>query len=428
MEEDSKKTKGRMKGDTIIWTVFFFLCIVSIVEVFSAASELTNDTSYLDPMIKHTVLIGVGVVFLVITMNIDCRYYKIISPFALIVSFIMLLITSLTGGEINGASRWFDIGGIQFQPSELAKGAVVLAEVMILSALQDGDTVDKRAFKYILIISVPFILLIFRENFSTAALLGLVVILLMFIGRVPMKQIGKLLGVIMLMGLLGFGAIWTLGENTEEEALAKNDPRVRTETIDKPEKKKGGGILHRFGTWKNRIKKFVNDEEVAPEKFDLDKDGQVAHANIAIASSNLVGKGPGNSVQRDWLPQAFSDFIYAIIIEEMGLWGAVGVCLLYLILLFRTAKIANRCAYSFPALLIMGLALLMVTQAIFNMMVAVGLAPVTGQPLPLISKGGTSTIINCVYIGVIMSVSSKAKKRDECLALNNDCSRLSDEE
>lgn len=414
MEEEVKKTKGKMKGDTIIWAVFFFLCIISIIEVFSATSELTNNTSYLAPLLKHSMLLAVGVLFLIITMNIDCRYFKIITPFALLVSFIMLLITSMTGNEINGASRWFDIGGVQFQPSEIAKGAVILAEVMILSALQDGDTVDKRAFKYILWVSVPFILLIFRENFSTAALLGLVVILMMFIGRVPMKQIGKLLGVIMLTGMLGFAAIWALGENTDEEALAKNDPRVRTETVDKQDKKKTNGILHRFGTWKNRIKKFANDEEVPPAKFDLDKDGQVAHANIAIASSNLVGKGPGNSVQRDWLPQAFSDFIYAIIIEETGLWGAFIVCLLYLILLFRTAKIASRCAYSFPALLIMGLALLIVTQAIFNMMVAVGLAPVTGQPLPLISKGGTSTIINCIYIGVIMSVSCKAKKREEC--------------
>lgn len=413
MAEETKKTKGRMKGDTIIWAVFFFLCMVSIIEVFSASAELTNSQSYLGPVLKHAMLLGVGVVFLVITMNIDCRYFKIITPFALIFSGVLLLITTLTGGEINGASRWFDIGGLQFQPSELAKGAVVLAEVMILSALQDGDTVDKRAFKYILWVSVPFILLIFRENFSTAALLGLVVILMMFIGRVPMKQIGKLLGVVMLAGMLGFAMIWVLGENIEDEALAKNDPRIKTETVDKVEKKKGAGVLHRFGTWKSRIKKFMDHEEIPPEKFDLDKDGQVAHANIAIASSNLIGKGPGNSVQRDWLPQAFSDFIYAIIIEEMGLIGAVFVCLLYIILLFRTATIANRCAYTFPALLIMGLALLMVTQAIFNMMVAVGLAPVTGQPLPLISKGGTSTIINCVYIGVIMSVSCKAKKRDE---------------
>ena len=172
-------------------------------------------------------------------------------------------------------------------------------------------------------------------------------------------------------------------------------------------------VFHRFDTWKARIDKFLDNKEIAPEDVDLDKDGQTAHANIAIASSNVVGKGPGNSVERDFLSQAFSDFIYAIIIEEMGIAGAAFVCLLYIILLFRTATIANRCVNTFPALLIMGFALLLVIQAMFNMAVAVGLVPVTGQPLPLISKGGTSTIVNCVYIGIILSVSYSAKKKDE---------------
>ena len=138
----------------------------------------------------------------------------------------------------------------------------------------------------------------------------------------------------------------------------------------------------------------------------------MAHANIAIATSNVIGKGPGNSVERDFLSQAFSDFIYAIIIEELGIFGAIGVAGLYIILLFRTGRIASRCENNFPAFLAMGLAILLVTQAIFNMLVAVGLAPVTGQPLPLISKGGTSTIINCIYIGAILSVSRSAKKRE----------------
>ena len=144
----------------------------------------------------------------------------------------------------------------------------------------------------------------------------------------------------------------------------------------------------------------------------MDKDAQRAHANIAIASSNIIGKGPGNSVERDFLSQAFSDFIYAIIIEEMGIFGAIFVALLYIILLFRTRYIANRCENCFPAFLSMGLALLLATQAVMNMWVAVGLAPVTGQPLPLVSKGGTSTIINCLYIGVILSVSRTAKRRN----------------
>lgn len=169
-------------------------------------------------------------------------------------------------------------------------------------------------------------------------------------------------------------------------------------------------MFHRADTWKARILDF-NSEEVPPRDYDLDKGAQVAHANIAIVSSNFIGKGPGNSVERDFLAQAFSDFIYAIIIEELGIVGAAFVVFLYIILLFRTARIANRCENYFPALLAMGLALLLVVQATFNMLVAVGFVPVTGQPLPLISKGGTSTIINCAYIGAILSVSRTAKRK-----------------
>ena len=174
---------------------------------------------------------------------------------------------------------------------------------------------------------------------------------------------------------------------------------------------KGGGVFHRFVTWRNRIVKHLDKKDVPPSEYDLDKDAQVAHANIAIVSSNIIGKGPGQSVERDFLSQAFSDFIYAIIIEELGLAGGVFVMFLYIFLLWRAGRIADRCENYFPSFLVMGLALLLVVQAMFNMMVAVGLAPVTGQPLPLISKGGTSSIINCVYIGAILSVSISAKKK-----------------
>ena len=152
--------------------------------------------------------------------------------------------------------------------------------------------------------------------------------------------------------------------------------------------------------------------------MDLDKDAQTSYANIAIASSNFIGKGPGNSEERDFLPQAYSDYIYAIIIEETGLFGAFFVAMLYVILLYRVGIIANRCENNFPAFLVMGLGLMIVIQALFNMCVAVGLVPVTGQPLPLISRGGTSTVINCVYIGMILSVSRTAKKNKVGAAKN----------
>ncbi len=404
--------KLKIKGDGIIWMVFFFLCIISIIEVFSASSTLTfKSGSYFGPVLRHTGLLMIGVVFMVATMNIKCKYFKIVTPFALLLSLIMLIAVLAVGQSTNGAQRWIGLFGIQFQPSELAKGALILAEAQILSAMQTETGADRRAFKYICWLSLPFVLLIAMENLSTAMLLCITLFIMMFVGRVPKSQLNRTIGVVVLMAALGLGAIMLMGNN-EANAKEADSKMVMTEQVETPEKKGSlSKIFHRADTWKARIDKFLSNEEIAPADYDLDKDGQVAHANIAIASSNIVGKGPGNSVERDFLSQAFSDFIYAIIIEEMGIWGAFFVCLLYVILLFRTATIANRCANAFPALLIMGIALLLVTQAFFNMMVAVGLAPVTGQPLPLISRGGTSTIMNCVYVGIILSVSYTAKKK-----------------
>ena len=283
----------------------------------------------------------------------------------------------------------------------------------ILSAMQTERGADRRAFKYIMIVSAFIIPLIMVENLSTAALLCLVILMMMFIGRVPMSQIGRLMGIGMLLLIFAVSMIMLVGKETPAQGDAKMAMTEQTDDVVTEKPGKLEKIFHRASTWKSRIVKHLDNKEISPYEFDLDKDAQVAHANIAIASSNVVGKGPGNSVERDFLSQAFSDFIYAIIIEEMGIVGAVVVCLLYIILLFRTASVANRCVNAFPALLIMGLALLLVTQALFNMLVAVGLVPVTGQPLPLISKGGTSTIINCIYIGVILSVSYSAKKKDD---------------
>lgn len=403
--------KLKIKGDGIIWMVFFFLCIISIIEVFSASSTLTfKSGSYFGPVLRHTGLLIIGVVFMVATMNIKCKYFKIVTPFALFLSLFMLIAVLAVGQSTNGAQRWIGLFGIQFQPSELAKGALILAEAQILSAMQTETGADRRAFKYIWL-SLPFVLLIAMENLSTAMLLCITIFIMMFIGRVPKSQLNRTIGVVVLLAALGIGAIMLMGSN-EAKAKEPEGKMAMTEQVETQVKKNGlSKIFHRADTWKARIDKFLSNEEIAPADYDLDKDGQVAHANIAIASSNIVGKGPGNSVERDFLSQAFSDFIYAIIIEEMGIWGAFFVCLLYVILLFRTATIANRCSNAFPALLIMGIALLLVTQAFFNMMVAVGLAPVTGQPLPLISRGGTSTIMNCVYIGIILSVSYTAKKR-----------------
>ena len=408
---NSKTLSNIFKGDKVIWMVFFFLCVISVIEVFSASSELTyKGGNYMAPILRHIGLLILGIASMVVTLNIQCKYFKIITPFLLLGSILLLLIVWVTGNATNGASRWIGIMGFQFQPSEFAKGAMVLATAQILSAMQTENGADKHALKYILLIWFAVVPLIFIENFSTAALLSAVVFMMMIIGRVPGKQLGIILALVVGFMAVALSVIWITG--TDQSELENKN--ALTEQVDKANENAGKDkkILHRMDTWKSRINKFLAHKDVPPSEVDLDKDAQVAHANIAIATSNGYGKGPGNSVECDFLSQAFSDFIFAIIIEEMGIEGAIAVAFLYIILLFRTGKIARRCENNFPALLAMGLALLLVTQALFNMCVAVGLAPVTGQPLPLISRGGTSTIINCVYIGVILSISRSAKKKE----------------
>ena len=413
----NKKIGNIFKGDKVIWMVFFLLCMISIVEVFSASSNLTyKSQNYMGPIIYHTAMIIVGAAVAVVTLNIPCRYFKLMTPFLLLLSAITLLWVLVGGESINGANRVISVLGFTFQPSEIAKGTMVLITAQILSAMQRDSGADRKAFKYIMLILGPTTFLIGIENLSTAALLFAVIVLMMFIGRVPMTQMGKLMGGIAILVVVFLVLVMTLGSYGESQSGETQMTEVvnadGAEEVDK-DAIKGGGVFHRFATWRNRILKHFDSKAVPPEDYDIEENFQVGHANIAIASSGILGKGPGNSMERDYLPQAFSDFIYAIIIEEMGIFGAIIVAFLYIVLLYRAARIATRCENNFPAFLIMGLSLLLVIQATFNMMVAVGLAPVTGQPLPLISKGGTSTIINCAYIGVILSVSRSAKMKKE---------------
>ena len=432
-----KQINNIFKGDKVIWAVFFLLCIVSIIEVYSASSSLGYKSgNYWKAATYHTFLLLIGLGVIVMTLNIKCKFFKLATPILVPLAFFMLSLVFFCGTKENDAARWLKIGFIPIQPSEIAKGAMVLATAQILSAMQIADGAAPKAMKYVLITGAFLILPIAPENLSTAVMLSFVVFLMMIIGRVPLKQLGLLVSVCVLLIGLGIGSILAFGK-TPENSLTDKEKMHLTEEIQETEdgipvaikdKEKNEKkveltgvqkIAHRFDTWKGRIMEFSNKEEVPPEKFDLDKNGQVGHARIAIVSSNVTGRGPGNSVERDFLSQAFSDFIYAIVIEELGLGGAFVVAFLYVVLLFRTGIIARRCKNPFPAYLAMGLALLMVTQALFNMMVAVGLVPVTGQPLPLISKGGTSSIINCLYIGVILSISRTAARRDDAVLIDN---------
>ena len=366
--------------------------MISIIEVYSASSNMSYKTGYYwKPILQHASYFVVGVLATILVHKIPCRYFKLI-PLAGIPLSVFLLGIAMFTTKVNNASRWLEVGGIGFQPSEIAKGVLIATTAMILSSMRDEAGAQRRAFKWIMGVSMVICALIVPENFSTAAMTFLVILVMMFIGGIPWKQLGTLLGIIVIAGAGLFSFLRFAPDSTTvtmSERLACTVCHVG-----------------------QRVRGHGNIPEDAAD-YDLTKNPQVTHAKIAIATCNVIGRGPGNSVERDFLPQSFSDFIYAIVIEELGLGGGAFVMFLYIVLLFRSARIASRCERNFPAFLVMGLSLMLVTQAMINMAVAVGVFPVTGQPLPLISKGGTSTLINCVYMGVILSVSRSAKKKPQ---------------
>ena len=392
----------KLKGDTVVWVIFFSLCIISLVEVFSAGSSLAykEGGNFWNHFIRHGIFLAIGAITCVAVHNIPCNYFKYVPFFGWPLAVGLLFAVWVMGIVTNGAARWLTIAGVKFQPSEFAKGALIITVALILSKFQRNDGADKVTMKFVLWLTIPIVLLIFTENFSTGVLLFLVVYIMMYIGRVSMKQLGKL--ALVGVAFAGLFSIMLFTMPKDSEASLYKAPVV-------------GKVLHRFPVWRERI--LSNDMQMVacPDSFVVtDENRQKVHARIAVATCNRgIGKMPGNSVERDFLSQAYSDFIYAIIVEECGIWGAAIVVLLYLILLYRAGLIASKCGKNFPAFVVMGLGIMMVAQAVLNMMVAVGLFPVTGQTLPMISRGGTSIIITCMYFGIILSISRYAQARQK---------------
>ena len=377
------------EGDKVIWMILFFLCIISVLEVYSASSNMTYAKgAYWSPVLMHGLylLVGVGVAW--VFHRIPYRYFSWIVIIGPVLSVLLLVAAMFTKGT-NGAARWLSIAGVSFQPSEIAKGSLIIVAAWLLSVMREEKGATTTAFKWILGISFVICSLIVTENLSTAGFTFIVVILLMFVGNVPWKQLSALIGLIVIGGVIGYSVLRFTPESTLESA--SHLPGMK-----------------RLTTWAHRVRNHT-DMPDDPLKYDLNTNPQITQAHVAVAKSGLIGCGPGNSEVRDFLPQAYSDFIYAIIIEELGLVGGLFVLLLYIALLYRAARISTRCDKNFPAFLIMGLALLIVTQALINMMVAVGIFPVTGQPLPLVSRGGSSIMVNCAYVGMILSVSRYAQ-------------------
>jgi cell division protein FtsW len=371
------------RGDRVIWIIFMFLCLISVIEVFSATSTIAyKNVNFWAPIVRHASFLLGGFVVVLLLHNIPTRFF---SAFIILlpISILMLAVTPFIGVSANDAHRWLEIFGVQFQPSEFAKLSSIVFIAFMLS--KRNKLTENQIFNYILIGVGVACVFILPENFSTALMLFGVCFLMMFIGQLPMKSLLKLAAVLIVSGVAFFGL------------LLFTPPSIAKYLPD------------RFTTWQGRLDRFSDDSEkmmMEDGTFKVTDDNyQVVHAKIAIARGGVIGQMPGHGQQRDFLPQAYSDFIYAIIIEEMGFLGGMAVLLLYVILLFRVGMIARRCDKLFPKYLVLGCGLLLVVQALANMAVAVDLIPVTGQPMPLVSRGGTSTLISCIYFGIILSVS-----------------------
>ncbi|MEA5128232.1 MAG: FtsW/RodA/SpoVE family cell cycle protein [Proteiniphilum sp.] len=368
------------KGDKVIWVIFILLCVISLVEIFSATSTIVyRQQNMWGPILRHAMFLigGVGVILLI--HNIPYRYFSSLI-FVLIGAIVLLILTPFIGTSVNGADRWISFMGFTVQPSEIAKISL-MGTIAFLLSKQNGEN-DSILFRWMIGLMVVVCGIIAMDNLSTAVLLFGICYLLMFIGNVKFLRLLKVAGV-------GIGAVLLF-------ILMLN-------VI--PDNWTDSGPLNRLGTWKSRIASFSSHKELSEEEYYTitDENYQVAHAKIAIANGGVVGVFPGNSTERDFLPQAYSDFIYAIIIEEMGLLGGLFVLLLYVIILIRAGMIARKTEKLFPKYLVLGSALMLSIQAFVNMAVAVNLIPVTGQPLPLVSRGGTSTLITCAYFGLILS-------------------------
>jgi len=400
--------KKYLKGDVVLWAVFIGLCLISIVEMYSASSTLAfKAMNHTAPILRHVIFLGLGALLAFLVHLVPYKYYRLFSYVLVAVSVFTLVLVLAMGVTTNDASRWLSVAGIQFQPSELGKLSLIIVAADLIARMKISEQHEKKYFPILVGLTLVICGLILPENFSTAFLLFGVVFLMMIIGSVSWKRLLKLSGGLIAAVVLLIGVMELTGSmsGSDENAV------VATGQEQSVARKKGGGVLDRYYTWKNRVVRFVTEEDAPAEKYVInDENLQVQHGRIAIARGGVFGVFPGNSVQRDFLPQAYSDFIYAIIVEEMGLAGGILVILLYMILLFRAGRIATKSATVFPAIVMIGLSLMIVSQAFVSMSVATSLGPVTGQPLPLISRGGTAILITSIYFGIMFGITRQIRE------------------
>lgn len=410
-----------LKGDRVIWVVMLILGIISLLAVYSATSSEAHVRfgAYNEKvLLKHAATLMAGFVMMFIASRINYRHYSRAIELALLFCFILLIFTYFFGSRINGASR--SIMG--FQTSELAKIVLIAYLAKYIVVWNNRDYTFK---KLIVPIFLPIILIvapIFPENLSTAAMLFVVCIVMLYIGQIKFSYIMALIGIVVVgMGLyiLTDDMVANIRQNRYEKVVAAAEMHPEDTKLQEKARKKPR--ISRVKTWQGRIDAAKEEREakiaagIDPEHSPLqidDRNAQKMYAKIAVARGGLFGKGSGKSTQRNFLPQPFSDCIYAIIIEEYGLVGGVFVMLLYIILLTRSVRIMKKKPLSFGALMAFGIAFILIMQAMINMGVSTGLMPVTGQQLPFVSRGGSSMLMTGFAVGMILSVTRSLEETE----------------
>ena len=389
----------RTKGDKVIWAIVVLLAMVSLLVVYSSTGSLAykmykgNTEVYL---FKQVAFIVIGLMIIYFAHRVNYTIYSKVSLILFLLVIPLLVYTLLFGVRLNEGSRWIrlPIINLTFQTSDLARLALFMYISRLLSKKQDVIKDFKKGFLPVIIPVGIICILIAPANLSTALLVGATSLMLMFIGRVSMKHLLLVIGVAMIPVLLLIMA-------AAFQHSSNDTSRVKTEHKSR--------LLGRVSTWVNRVENFMYGGSIKDAADDEDN-YQVNQAKIAISKGGIVGMGPGNSETRNFLPHPYSDFIYAIIIEEYGLIGGALIIFVYLLFLFRCIRLFRRCPYAFGAFLALGLSFTLVIQAIANMAVNVNLVPVTGVTLPLVSMGGSSFLFTCLSIGIILSVARNVEQ------------------
>ena len=383
--------KAQRKSDPYIWGIYLFFLVISIIEIFSASSTEVKANNIYGPLLRHGIFLFLG---LLIVLGVQKLHYIVFNRLAWVLAILslgLLFFASFFGANINGAQRAIMISGFTIQPPEIVKFTVVLLLAAILGANQEPGGVSTKGVVLAALMVLIFSGLLWVNGLTNMILLMGVSVSMFLIGGIPMKK----LGVVFLVYAVFGGGLFYL---KYQEKQSTEFDRVAAMTGDI-----GTGERGRQETHKSRFKHYL--EGVSPTDEVTDENRQVWFAKLAQAHGGVIGKGPGNSRESARLPLAFSDYIYSIIVEDGGLVGGVAVLILYLFLLARAGRIAYKCKYAFPAFLIMGCAVMIVFQALVHMAIVTGVFPVSGQPLPFISKGGTSVLVMSMAIGVMLSVS-----------------------